>query len=109
MAQVTTLSSIGTSGVIVLDPKAKSTTVMLSASASSSANLTIQATLDDPSAVPAPTLTWAAISSAISSSAAEGVGVMYTVVSPLGGVRLNSTAVSATTTVTLKALQSVTA
>ena len=109
MAQVTTLSSVGTSTPIILNPTAKTTTVMLTVTATSSANLYIQGTLDDPSTTPAPTITWAAISSNISSSAAEGaVGVMYTIVSPLGGVRLNSTAVT-TTTLTLKALQSVTA
>jgi len=108
MAQVTTLSSVGTSTPIILNPVAKSTTLMLTTTATSSGNLTIQITLDDPSTVPAPTITWANVSSAISSSAAEGVGVMYTVMGPIDGTRLQSTALT-TTTFTLKALQSVTA
>ena len=109
MAQVTTLSSVGTSTPIILNPNAKSTTVLLSASATSSGNCSIQMTLDDPSTTPAPTITWAAVSSAISSSAVEVVGgVIYTILSPIGGVRILSTAVT-TTTLTLKALQSVTA
>lgn len=108
MAQVTTLSSVGTSDAIILNPTAKATTVQLTVSATSSSNLYVMYTLDDPTTTPAPTVTWAALSSNISSSAAEGIGVTYTVLSPLGGLRLSSTAVTSTT-LTLKALQSVTA
>jgi len=108
MAQVTTLSSVGVSGAIVLNPTAKATTVQLTVSATSSGNLYIQYTLDDPSTTPAPTMTWAMLSSNLTSSNVEGVGVTYTVLSPLGGLRISSTAVT-TTTVTLKALQAVSA
>lgn len=108
MAQVTTLSSVGTSTPIILNPVAKQTTLMLTTTATSSGNLTIQMTLDDPSTTPAPTVTWANVSSAISSSAAEVTGVFYTVLGPIGGCRISSTAIT-TTTLTLKALQSVTA
>lgn len=109
MAQVTTLSSLGTSDAILLNPVSKSTTVQITvASASSGSNIYVQYTLDDPSTTPAPTVTWAPISSAMVSSNVDGVGVMYTVLSPLGGLRLSSTT-TVTGTVTLKALQSVTA
>jgi hypothetical protein len=52
-------------------------------------------------------VTWANLSSAIISSNADGVGVIYTVLSPLGGLRL-STATAVAGTITLKSLQSVT-
>ena len=108
MAQVTTLSSVGVSTPIMLNPTGKQTTLLLTTSTTSSGNCTIQITLDDPSTTPAPTVTWAAVSSAISSSAAEVTGVFYTILGPIGGCRISSTAVT-TTTLTLKALQSVTA
>jgi len=109
MAQSTTLSSVGTSTPILLNPVYKTTTVQLSAtSVSSATNLTIQFTLDDPTTTPAPTVTWADLSSAIavSSAATLSGGLIYTVLSPLGGLRLNSSAISGT--FTLKALQSIT-
>lgn len=115
MASVTTLSSAGTSTAIMLNPVSKSTVVQLTASSCTTVNALIQFTLDDPSATPAPTVTWSALSSAISQSTATGElanGVMYTVLSPIGGVRLSSTTFTSSAialTLTLKALQSVTA
>lgn len=113
MAQVTTASSAGVSDAIILNPVLKSTTVALTVNSGSSGITTIQATLDDPTTTPAPTMQWFSLSSAIVSSGIDGVGQMYTVLSPLGGVRL-ATAISSvggayTTTATLKALQSVSA
>ncbi len=110
MAQVVTLSSAGTA-TMILNPNAKSTTVMVTqASGSSQATFQIEMTLDDPSTYPAPTLTWGLLSSgtAIASSLTAS-GLIYTVLSPIGGVRLNSSALAGGAVFTLKALQSVTA
>ena len=113
MAQTVSASSAGNSDPIYLNPVSKSTTLSLTVNSGSSGLTTIQGTLDDPTAIPAPTIAWFAISSSIVSSGIDGVGAMYTVLSPLGGVRLataiSSTGGAYTTTGTLKALQSVTA
>ena len=105
MAQVTIISSLGTSVPATLDPVPKSTTLQITvASGSSGANIFAQYTLD----VVAP-LTWASISSAIISSNADLLGgVTYTMLSPVAGLRLSSTT-TVTGAVTLKALQSVSA
>lgn len=111
MAQVTTLSSLGTSTPIMLNPVSKTTTIQLTAtSGSSNQSLYVQFTLDDPTTTPAPTVSWANLSSAIATSSGVdiGGGLIYTVLSPVGGLRLSSTS-STTGTFTLKALQSVTA
>lgn len=110
-AQATTLSSLGVSTPIMLNPVFKTTTIQITASSGSSgSNIFAQYTLDDPTSTPAPTISWANLSSAIATSSGIDLagGVLYTVLSPLGGLRLSSTtAVSGT--ITLKALQSVTA
>jgi hypothetical protein len=112
-AQVTQLSSTGVSTAIVLNPVAKSTTLQLTISGSSGGVYDIQMTLDDPSVTPAPTLTWSVISSAAAMAGGTGIfdvgGLTYTVVTPVGGVRLHSSAAGAGITATLKSLQSVTA
>ena len=108
MAQVTTLSSLGTSTPAMLNPISKSTTVQLTvASGATSTNVLVQYTLDD--GTPGTTTTWAALSSAITSSGADiAGGVTYTMLSPIGGLRISSS-VTVTGTITLKALQSITA
>ena len=109
MAKSVTLSSVGTA-TIVLDPTAKATTVMLSASSSGVSTVQVDMSLDDPTIVSGPTTTWALLSSAAamtSSNNVFGSGMVWTVLSPVGMVRVNSS-VNATT-FTLKALQSVTA
>jgi hypothetical protein len=105
MAQVTILSSLGTSTTVGMDPVPKSTTIQITvASGSSGSNIFAQYTLDTVSP-----LTWAAISSAIISSNADLLGgVTYTMLSPIAGLRLSSTT-AVTGAVTLKALQSVSA
>ena len=112
MARTVTLSSAGTA-TIILDPVAKSTTVIASASIASSliSPILVEMTLDDPTTTPAPTLAWAPLSSSILGSSLSAVpAVTYTVLSPIGGVRLNSTGQAGSSAVwTLKALQSVTA
>lgn len=107
MAQTVTLSSVGTA-TIILDPVPRTTSVQISASAVSSLSTAlIEVTLDTPGTTPAPTLAWTALSSAMLGSSVVVAGGFYTVLSPIGGVRINST--TAGVTWTLKALQSVTA
>lgn len=109
MTQSITLSSVGTA-TLVLNPVAKATTVMVSASVQSSlSTVTVEMSLDDPSAPGAATTTWVALSSATAMSSFSG-GYVYSVLSPMAQVRLNSTAMTASSaTFTLKALQAVTA
>jgi len=118
MAQSVTLSSVGTAA-IVLNPVAKATTVQLtvtSASTGTWGTTTVEFSLDDPTQTPAPTSTWTALSSALAIASSQinaAGGLVWTVLSPINQVRINSTANStSTTTLTvnvLKALQSVTA
>lgn len=109
MAKTTTLSSLGVSTPIMLDTVPKSTTVQVTvASASSGSNIFVQYTLDDPT-IPGTVVAWANLSSAIVSSNADGgIGATYTMLSPIGGLRLSSTT-AVTGAVTLKSLQAVTA
>ena len=107
MAQSVTLSSVGTAQ-IVLNPIAKSTTVMLSAgTAGSTGAVTLEMSLDDPTIPGGPTTTWAVLSSGSAMLSSNVTSLVYTVLSPIGMVRINSTANN--NTWTLKALQSVTA
>lgn len=118
MAQSISVASSTSAAVtaqMALNPVAKSTTVLLSAAGATSSNCTVQieASLDDPTIPGGPTATWALLSSAtaISASLVLATPLMYTVLSPVGMVRINSTTGSTggTYTFTLKALQSVTA
>lgn len=111
-------ASAGTAtGTIVLDPVAKSTTIIFTVvnSASTTQGLSqVEYSLDDPSALGAATTTWALLSSAtaIASSVVAATPLSWTVLSPIGMVRVNSTQGStgvAPPSYTLKALQSVTA
>jgi hypothetical protein len=108
MAQSVTLSTIGTA-TIVLNPVARSTTIMLTVP--SSGNTSVEVSLDDPSIPGGPTASWALLSSgaAMYSSNVGTAGLLYTVLTPIAAVRLNSTANVAAGTFTLKALQSVSA
>lgn len=110
MARTTTLSSLGVSVPIMLDVSSKTTTIQVTvASGSSGSNIFAQFTLDDPSTTPPPSVAWSNLSSAIVSSQADnGVGAIYTVLSPLGGLRLSSTT-AVNGTIILKALGAVTA
>lgn len=108
MAQVATLSASAGTPAIILNPVAKSTTVMLSAStAASSGAVQIDMTLDDPTLFGGPTVTWAVLSSGAAMLSSNITTLIYTVLSPIGGVRINSTANNTANTWTLKALQSV--
>src|SRR5258705_886278 len=109
MAQSVSLSTTGTA-TMILNPLAKSTTVLLSASVISTgvSTVTIEMALDDPTILGGPASTWATLSSATALS--SFTSLVYTVLSPIGGVRLNSSAMQGSSTVyTLKALQAVTA
>ncbi len=114
MAQSISLSSAGTAAM-VLNPVAKSTTVLLSASiASSNTAAQIEMSLDDPTILLGPATTWALLSSASGMSGgsanASPLAVIYTILSPVAQVRINSSATAASSnTWTLKALQSVVA
>lgn len=109
MAQTVTLSSVGTA-TIILDPIPRTTSVQISASvASSLTTCLVEVTLDTPGTTPAPTIAWTALSTAILGSSVVVAGAFYTVLAPIGGVRINSSTVTASSaTWTLKTLQSVT-
>lgn len=113
MAQSATLGSgvTGTSAII-LDPTAKTTTVGVSVSGgTSNASVTVEMTLDDPTAVPlgGPSVAWFTLSSGVAMASSAFTNLVYTVLSPIGGVRLNSTQNSSLASFTLRALQSETA
>jgi hypothetical protein len=68
----------------------------------------IDMTLDDPTIFGGPSLTWGVLSSgAAMLSSNVGFSLVYTVLSPIGGVRINSSAIGAPWT--LKTLQSISA
>ena len=110
MAGITTLSaSAGTSTPIALNPVAKATTVLLSLSVvGSTGAVTVEASLDDPSIPGGPSATWASISSGIAMLSSNiSDGLIYTILSPISMVRINSTANNTSNTFTLKALQAI--
>lgn len=117
----TAAAGVATAG-IVLNPVAKSTTVILSVLTSASTTqglVSVEYSLDDPTITPTPTTVWSLLSSAaaIASSVIAGGSpatgsLSWTVLSPIAQVRINSTAGSTGVgppTYTLKALQSITA
>lgn len=113
MSMSATLSSTGGTATIVLNPVARSTTVMITANSCSSGLAAVEWSLDDPSQYGGPTATWALLSSASAmlSSLLSTAGLSWTILSPAGGVRIRSTAWdnSSASVMTLKALQSITA
>ncbi len=113
MAQSITLSSAGTA-TLVLNPVSKSTTVVLTGTVNSTTTtVQVEMSVDDPTIPGGPTATWALLSSAtamIGSSTTSALSLVYTVLSPMGMVRLNSTTAAGSSVVfTLKALQAVVA
>ena len=107
MAVATTLSSVGTSVALGLNPVSKTTLAQVSISGTSSLDVVVQVTLDDPTTTATPV--WASLSTTHISSVNAADGLLYTIITPIAGLRLSSSTFGATTTVTLKALQSVTA
>lgn len=110
-----TAAAITSSGTIVLNPVARSTTVMLSATVTSTTAgaARVDFSLDDPTIPGGPTATWVQLSSAaINSSLIAATPLAWTVLSPIGMVRVVSTTGStgsAPDSFVLKALQSITA
>lgn len=110
MAQSVSLSTTG-SAAIVLNPISKSTTVTLTSVGGSSQTVgQIEVSLDDPTILGGPATTWVLLSSASAIPSSLPVALIYTVLSPIGQVRINSTGMAGSSGVfTLKALQSITA
>lgn len=111
MAQGVTLSSTGTSSIIDLNPVFKETTFQVVVSAGSSGTSYIQVALDDPIAGSTVAVTWAALSSAINSSAADGIGQTLTMLAPVSATRLlvqSSTTTGIVGSVSMRVIQSVT-
>ena len=108
MAKTVSLSSAGTA-TIMLDPVRSTTSLMVTLTSASSGAFQLEASLDDPTVVGSPSATWSQLSSGLAmvSSNVVGNGLVYTVLSPLAAVRINSS--SNVGTITLKAHQSVTA
>ncbi len=110
---VTSLSSASTPGAatLILDPKAKATTVQIGLASSSSGYVTLNMTLADPTQVANNTAYWTAISSAVSMATSQvgGVGgnLIYSILVPCGGVQIYSSGTNGV--IYLSALQSVTA
>jgi hypothetical protein len=97
---------------MVLNPVAKSTTVVLTTlSAGSSLTLVqVEFSLDDPTILGGPAATWALLSSATAMPSSLSFALAYTVLSPIAQVRLNSTLNAGSSgAFILKALQSISA
>ena len=110
MAQSVTLSSAGTA-VMVLNPVSKTTTALLAVTnGSSNATVQIDVSVDDPT-VPGfggvGNMQWALFSSAATmlSSQLTG-GVVYTALTPIGALRINSTLLSSQASFPMRVLQS---
>src|SRR5215469_17428079 len=96
---ILTSTSAAVTGTIVLNPVAKSTTVVLTGSGATSSNCTVQVefSLDDPTLIPlgGPTATFGLLSSGTamtaSAVAVSSGALSYTVLTPIGQVRVNST------------------
>jgi len=108
MAKSVSLSSAGTA-TIMLDPVKSTTSLQVTLTAASSGAFQLETSLDDPNVIGSPSATWSPLSSGLAmvSSNVAGSGLLYTVLSPLNAVRINSS--SNVGTITLKAHQSVSA
>lgn len=105
-----TLTSTNGSATMLLNPVAKATTVQLQLAAASTGAVTLNMTLQDPSNISGVTPVWALLSSGaamLTSEVQANGGLVYTVLSPIGGLQVVSTANNGT--IYLSALQSVTA
>ncbi len=120
MAQTVTLSgsttaagAAATTPTIVLNPVSKSTTITLNTvfASTTAGTIRVEYSLDDPTIPGGPATTWALLSSAAAITSSLSDGLSWTVLSPIGQVRLNSTggSTAGVSVYTLKALQSVTA
>lgn len=91
MPITTTLSSVGTGRAVNLDwMSGRYTSFAVTGSSSGTFAVFVEATLDDLQQVPAASVTWFTLSSA-TLSANSSINLYQ---GPLGGIRINSTAVS---------------
>ena len=105
MAQTVTLSSVGTSGALILDYiGAKTTTALLTVTSTTATGAaTIQFTLN--SSARGETIVWAAASTATyNSTSINDSGATLTFLTPIAGLRINATAISSSS-LRLTALQ----
>jgi 6-phosphogluconolactonase (cycloisomerase 2 family) len=111
MAQSVTFNSSTGTAAMVLNPVAKTTTVIATVNTATSTGVyQIEMSLDDPSIFGGPTATWVLLSSGTAMTSSQATSLVYSVLSPVAQVRINSTAFDkGQTGITLKALQSVTA
>lgn len=109
MAQSVTLSSVGVTAGIGLNPVSKTTIAQITFTATGTSDLTLQATLDDFQTSSSPV--WGNVSTTHFSSLNFADGVFITLLSPVAGLRLSSSTWSGGTapTAVLKVLQAVTA
>ena len=107
MSIFTTLSSVGVSNPLACNMLANTTMAQLSfTGAPAGADVTIQVTMDNVQQYPTPT--WTNVSTTHYSTAFAIDGATITILSPIGGLRLSSTAgtYTASAFVTLKMMQS---
>jgi hypothetical protein len=98
----TTLSSVGTSRAVNLDwEAAKFTSFAVTGSSSGSFTYVIEATPDDIQQTPSASVAWFALSSATTANSSLNVFL-----GPLGGIRLNASAISSAV-LTLRVLQGI--
>ena len=98
----TTLSSVGTSRPVALDwMAAKYSTYAVTGSSSGSFTYVIEGTPDDVQATPAANVGWFALSSATTANSSLNVFL-----GPLGGIRINASALSSAV-LTLRVLQGI--
>ena len=109
----TTMSSAGVSPAIMLDPTARVTAILAgitalgSSAAAGASDVTIQGTLDPWTPLGVSAQTWSNISTSHYSSASGGALITFT--GPIAGLRLSSSSFTGASTITLKALQAITA
>jgi hypothetical protein len=98
-----TLSSVGTSRAINLDWMDGSPTAVLVLGASANTTATIQYALDDIMLTPSSAVAW--ISDPNSTAATSNTSVAFTYAQPLTAIRLNSSAASGLSPLTMKVTQ----
>jgi len=98
-----TLSSVGTSRAVNLDWMNGAPTAVLVLGASTGTTATIQMTLDDIQQTASSLVTW--ISDPNFTAATSNTSVAYTYTQPLAAIRLNSSAASGSSPLTMKVTQ----
>jgi hypothetical protein len=98
-----TLSSVGQSRPLALDWMNGSPTAVLVLGASTGTTATLQYTLDDVMQTPSSVVTW--ISDPNFTAATSNTSVAYSYTQPLAAIRLNSSAASGLSPLTMKVTQ----